>query len=320
MRHLPTLIISFFPLWVAAHVHADESLARDFTVWASENDMEPAALVVLGADGREIARVGAGIEPHLPLPIASISKTIAGQCALFMADSQIISLDDPVSRYLPWSGDAGAITVSQLLTHSSGFGPDETQGYNGGTVLADPERVDQIIRNVSTRTLEFPSGSHHYNNENYLVLERVMAEAVGTGVLDWCRQSVPSIATLATLSVNVDVRAMGMAGGLEVSMIELADFFQSLDAASVEDWPSVWFGSNNSYGPGVVIQNVRGGVNLFHSGLICTNDGPSFGSLAARFPNGVSVALAYSGCPDAEGHSFLNRLALSFANVEEGGH
>ncbi len=302
---------------LVAQVHAEEQSIDQFRNWAIDEDLQPAALVAMGADGSIIASVGVGTDTNLPLPIASISKTFAGQCVLFMADQGIVSLNDPISRYLPWSGQQGAVTLSQLLTHSSGFGPDATQEDLQGVLFLNPVRVDEIVKDVASRSLGFPNGTHHYNNENYLVLEKVLAEVVGTEVFEWCHRNVPLFEPLTSLGLNDRLSAIGISGGLEISASELAHFFHSLNVGAAEDWPAIWYGSNNSYGPGVVMQSVVDGTNLMHSGSICTPGGPNLGALAVRFAQGVSVAIVYSGCAGPEDYRLLNRLAQDFLEMAE---
>jgi CubicO group peptidase (beta-lactamase class C family) len=60
--------------------------------------------------------------------LSSVSKPIVSAAALALVDQKKLSLDDPVTKWLPdfrpklASGEAPTITVRQLLTHTSGLG------------------------------------------------------------------------------------------------------------------------------------------------------------------------------------------------------
>jgi CubicO group peptidase (beta-lactamase class C family) len=59
------------------------------------------------------------------VPIASASKWLSGAVIMALTDEGKLSLDDPVSKYLPeFSGDKAGITIRQLFSHTSGLPPE----------------------------------------------------------------------------------------------------------------------------------------------------------------------------------------------------
>jgi len=63
-----------------------------------------------------------GAWPAGPVRIASATKWLTAAVVLSLADEGRLGLDDRVSRYVPaFTGDAGRITVRQLLAHTSGL-------------------------------------------------------------------------------------------------------------------------------------------------------------------------------------------------------
>lgn len=63
-----------------------------------------------------------GFDPQEPFPIASATKWLTGAVILTLIDEGKLSLDDPVSRYLPaFTGPKAKITLRQLLSHTSGL-------------------------------------------------------------------------------------------------------------------------------------------------------------------------------------------------------
>lgn len=94
-------------------------------------------VVLVSHDGKLVYQRAAGFadrESKRPMQIdtvfrlASVSKPVVSAAALVLADQGKLSLDDPVTKWLPdfrpklASGAAATITVRQLLTHTSGLG------------------------------------------------------------------------------------------------------------------------------------------------------------------------------------------------------
>src|SRR6185437_13374374 len=80
------------------------------------------AVVVLFDHGR----VYRGSQPHLAAPervrIGSITKTFTATIVLQLVQEKKVSLDAPLTRYLPWAGKkAKRIRIRDLLDHRSGL-------------------------------------------------------------------------------------------------------------------------------------------------------------------------------------------------------
>lgn len=90
--------------------------------------------LVLVTDDNVIYRQSFGRHtPETVVPIASASKWLSGAVIMTLVDEGKLSLDDPVSKYLPeFSGDKANITIRQLFAHTSGL-PSETRCRNDKT-------------------------------------------------------------------------------------------------------------------------------------------------------------------------------------------
>jgi len=95
------------------------------------------AVVLIAQDGKVVYQRAAGLadkESNRPMQIdtlfrlSSVSKPIVTAAALVLVDQKKLSLDDPVTKWLPTfqpklaDGTAPVITVRQLLTHTAGLG------------------------------------------------------------------------------------------------------------------------------------------------------------------------------------------------------
>jgi CubicO group peptidase (beta-lactamase class C family) len=98
--------------------------------------------------------------------LASCTKPIVATAALVMLDRGLLSLDDPVTKYLPFfapkspDGSVRPILIRQLLTHTSGitYGivPDDVStGSDPGPAMT----LEENLRRLSRVTLAFAPGS-----------------------------------------------------------------------------------------------------------------------------------------------------------------
>nr|WP_237554895.1 serine hydrolase domain-containing protein [Streptomyces sp. SID4948] len=136
------------------------------------------------------------IEGHAPdtdtqYRIGSLTKTFVAVLVMRLRDEGLLALTDPVGRQLPELGaEAGALTVGQLLAHTSGLA-SETPGpwWERTPGELRPELADVL----GSDPVKHPAGSrHHYSNPGFALLgalvERLRGvpwgEALRTEVLD----------------------------------------------------------------------------------------------------------------------------------------
>jgi CubicO group peptidase (beta-lactamase class C family) len=114
--------------------------------------------------------------------LASVTKVVATASAvMLLADEGMMSLDEPVSRFLPEfaSGPKAAVTIRHLLTHTSGLPV-------GASLLGD-SRADRIAR-AKTFPIFPPAGARvEYSDVGYILLWEAAEAAAGeplTGYLE----------------------------------------------------------------------------------------------------------------------------------------
>ena len=137
----------------------------------------PGAVVVVGAQGRTVYRAAFGLSALEPNPapmaadeifdLASLTKVVATTTAVMqLVEAGKIQLDAPAASYWPAfaAGGKGAITIRQLLTHTSGLAPDLdlSANWNG------PQ--DGLDR-VATAAPVHPAGAAFaYSDINFIAL------------------------------------------------------------------------------------------------------------------------------------------------------
>jgi CubicO group peptidase (beta-lactamase class C family) len=128
--------------------------------------------------------------------IASVSKAFAAASILQLQEKNLLSVDDPIAKYLPeypeWAGQN--ITIHQLLTHTSGI-PDyindfplkfKIKQFTGWT----PARED-LIASFQDRPLNFvPGEDFRYSNSGYVLLARIVEVASGMSYENYVTRNI----------------------------------------------------------------------------------------------------------------------------------
>ncbi|ATB36138.1 hypothetical protein CYFUS_001552 [Cystobacter fuscus] len=109
--------------------------------------------IATGTGAKEVSRVSfGGIAPDQRFPIASASKWLTAATVMAVVDEGKLSLDRPVSTWLPKiTGDAGKLTLRQLLSQTSGIVGSRAELYD----LAQDHRITlgQSAEEVTARPL-----------------------------------------------------------------------------------------------------------------------------------------------------------------------
>lgn len=108
-----------------------------------------------------------------PFQIASVTKIFTGVLLAHLVEQGKLSLDDPLSRYLPdtpaeWAG----MTVGHLASHTAGFRMSEPG--------ATSETMDQAVANILKRPLATrPGEKEQYALDDFILLTYVLEKASG---------------------------------------------------------------------------------------------------------------------------------------------
>lgn len=183
--------------------------------------------------------------------MASHSKMLAAIAIMQLREDGKLSLDDPVSKHLPWfqsqpaGDDDGPITVEQLLSHSSGL---QREASDHWTSLDFPTR-DELVALMGDRQAAFaPQVRWKYSNLAYAVAGMLVEKLSGQDFADYVQanifdplgmssssfdQPVPGLAVpygrrmpdgSRALLPFVDARGMAAATGLTSNVEDMARY------------------------------------------------------------------------------------------------
>lgn len=133
-----------------------------------------------GAHGRADVAAGTPLKPGDRFRIGSVTKQFAAAGVLALVEAGKVTLDDPLSKYVPGYPNGDHITVLQLLNHTSGV-----KSYTGiPGHMAGPIRNDlstaQLIDVFKDHPVDFAPGTQWaYNNSGYVLAGAVIEAASG---------------------------------------------------------------------------------------------------------------------------------------------
>ena len=118
---------------------------------------------------------------------ASITKTMTGIAIMQLRDRGLLSLDDPIIRYVPELarvhnvfGDMGAITLRMLMTHSAGFRNGTWRWRDRDWQPFEPPSWAQLEAMLPYTEVEFRPGSRFgYSNPGIIYLGQVIERLTG---------------------------------------------------------------------------------------------------------------------------------------------
>jgi D-alanyl-D-alanine carboxypeptidase len=111
----------------------------------------------------------------------SITKEFTAAAILALADSDKLSLDDQLSKYVPDFPRGKEITLRDLLGMTSGI-PDYTDAPGFDQANTKPVSPADIIATVKQLPLDFDPGTQwEYSNTNYILLGMVIERIPGDG-------------------------------------------------------------------------------------------------------------------------------------------
>jgi D-alanyl-D-alanine carboxypeptidase len=159
----------------------------------------PAASIAVVKDGK-IAYVqaygDARISPEMPatpamrFKIASNSKQIAAAATLLLAEENKLSLDDPVSRFLPGLTRANEVTIRQLLSHTSGYQDYFPLDYVAPFMVRSITPAG-ILDIWAKKPLDFDPGTRwQYSNTNYVIIGQIIEKITGKPLIDFLRTRI----------------------------------------------------------------------------------------------------------------------------------
>jgi D-alanyl-D-alanine carboxypeptidase len=128
--------------------------------------------------------------PDMSYSIGSISKQFTAAAILVLAEQHMLSLDDPVSRFLPTLTRANEVTIRELLSHTSGYQDYWPQDYLP-PFMRTPVTEDQILDQWARKSLDFDPGTKwQYSNTNFVIAGLIVEQVSGMPLMAFLHKYV----------------------------------------------------------------------------------------------------------------------------------
>lgn len=115
--------------------------------------------------------------------IGSNSKQFTATGLLMLAEEGKLSLDDPVSRFVPELTEARDVKIRQLLSHTSGYQDYWPQDYVP-PFMTQPATAQDILDRWAKKPLDFEPGTQYqYSNTGYVIAGVILEKASGEKLL-----------------------------------------------------------------------------------------------------------------------------------------
>jgi CubicO group peptidase (beta-lactamase class C family) len=265
----------------------------------------PGAAVLVIRDGQVVLKKAYGMAdvaanlPNTPTTrflLASVTKTFTATAIMQLHERGILSIDDPVSKYLTDFPQGDRVKIRNLLSHTAG--------------LPDFMSYEQAL----TKPLEFEPGSRvSYSNIGYQMLGKIIEKVSGKSYEEYLQDNIFKPAGMGSSGMDRDVslnaRACGYlnsqdgftsvgrnlaadaysAGALFSTVDDMALWNQALESAKLlkpETLQQVFTPSRLSdgreavFGLGWMIGRYKGVREIHHGGDIT-----GFSTEASRFPD-----------------------------------
>ena len=174
----------------------DTAAIRSFYRAGLERNGIVGSTLVLVDDGRVVLNEMFGEQRLKPRQLvdenttyhwASVTKTFTGIAIMQLRDRGLLSLDDPLVKYIPELnavhdpyGPVSAITIREAMSHSNGFRDATWPWHAGPWEPYEPTQWSQLVAMMPYTSVDFPPGSRYrYSNLAVVFLGEIIERVSG---------------------------------------------------------------------------------------------------------------------------------------------
>lgn len=134
------------------------------------------------------------VETNSAFRIASMTKSFTAMAIMKLRDEGLLSLNDPVSKYIPelekinyLTSDSPVIDIENLLTMTAGF-PEDNPWGDRQLALSDEAFTDLISDGLSLSKVS--SYQYEYSNTGYAILGRIITLVSGISYQEYIKEHI----------------------------------------------------------------------------------------------------------------------------------
>jgi D-alanyl-D-alanine carboxypeptidase len=169
---------------------AQSALEQTGVPSASVAVVENGQIVYTQAYGEARLEPAEAATPAMRYSIGSISKQFTAAAILLLEQEGKLSIDDPVSRYLPDLTRANEVTIRMLLSHTSGYQDYWPEDYLMPP-MHEPTTAQHILDTWGKKPLDFDPGTKwQYSNTNFVIAGRIVEMVSGEPLMQFLQEHV----------------------------------------------------------------------------------------------------------------------------------
>ena len=207
---------SFIPMGIKGFSRREPGL--DALMQAYEGTV-PGAAVLLLQDSEPVVCRGYGladlergvpVTPATNFRLASVTKQFTAAAILLLGEDGQLGLDQPVRNWLPALPPAAdAVTIRQLLTHTSGL--VDYEDLIPDSMNAQLHDADVLaLLDTQSRTYFPPGTAYRYSNSGYALLALIVERASGRSFAEFLRERIfAPLGMAGTVAHQEGVSAVG---------------------------------------------------------------------------------------------------------------
>lgn len=128
--------------------------------------------------------------PPMRYSIGSISKQFTAAAVLLLEQQGKLSINDPVSKYLPDLTRASEVTIRMLLSHTSGYQDYWPEDYLMPP-MSEPTTAQHILDTWGKKPLDFDPGTQwQYSNTNFVIAGRIVEMVSGEPLMQFLQEHI----------------------------------------------------------------------------------------------------------------------------------
>lgn len=177
--------------------HVADSMAYHYI---AEGEM-PGVTLAVAQDGEVLFRKGYGVAdaemevaagPETVYRIGSLTKQFTAAAVMRMVEEGELSLDDPITDYLPdYPTQGHTVTIRHLLNHTSGIRSYTSLGEDFWAVARLDLSEDELMDLFADLEFDFePGADYNYNNSAYYLLGVILGKVTGTPYPQYIERSL----------------------------------------------------------------------------------------------------------------------------------
>ena len=142
-------------------------------------------------------------KPDMRYAIGSISKQFTAAAILLLEQEGKLSINDPVSKWLPDLTQADEVTIKKLLSHTSGYQDFWPQDYVPPMML-ESMPPEEILNRWAKIPLDFEPGTRwQYSNTNFVIAALIVEKITKESFYEFLQKNILEPLKLSS-AVNFD--------------------------------------------------------------------------------------------------------------------